>query len=277
MYGIDFSRKNSKEYFLNKHNDVKANHASEFAVLLNSLSGGAVIKRLEETYSCIYFDELQDLVGYDIDLLELLFLSSIRIYCVGDYKQATLKTHNTKSNTKKGGMYVFKYLETIKETHNISIIKNNSTRRFITDIAQFANLFYSEDPVISITDSNEDAMGVYQITEDDAEKYIQFFKPSILKYDINTPTLNHPSINFGVSKGMTLDRVLIFPNGPLSKFLLNPSNKLKSPDRYYVGVTRAKYSLAFVVKKLIEDKYFKKTKIHIEDCEIEVLKFQNTY
>ncbi|MDP4092803.1 MAG: UvrD-helicase domain-containing protein [Bacillota bacterium] len=276
LYGIDYSHKNSKEYFLNCNYDVKANHASEFAVLLNKLSAGAVIKRLEETYSCIYIDELQDLVGYDIDLLELLFLSSIKIYCVGDYKQATLKTHNPKSNKTKGGMYVFKYLETIKESHRLNIIKNNTSRRFISDIAQFINLFYLEDPVISIVECNEQAIGVFQITEDNAPKYIQFYSPTILKYDIKTSTLNYPSLNFGVSKGMTLDRVLIFPNGPLTDFLIDPSKKLKAPDRYYVGVTRAKYSLTFVVKKLIENKYFKKSKICIGDDEIDVLKFNNS-
>ena len=70
-------------------------------------------------------------------------------------------------------------------------------------------------------------MGVFQILEDDVHEYIHFFKPYILKYDKNTFTLNYPSLNFGVSKGMTMDRVLIFPNGPLNKFLLNPSKGLK--------------------------------------------------
>lgn len=273
MYEIDYSRKNSKEYFLNRHNDVKANRASEFAILLNELSDGAVFRRLEETYSCIYIDELQDLVGKDIELLEQLLLSSIKIYCVGDYKQATLKTHNPKSNKKNGGMYVFSYLETIKESHRIEIIKNNCSMRFIADIAQFANLFYKEDPVISIFEANEPAMGIFQILEDDVHKYIQHFKPHILKYDKNTLTLNYPSLNFGVSKGMTMERVLIFPNGPLNKFLLDPSNLLKAPDKYYVGVTRAKYSIAFVVKKLKQNKYFTKDEIHIGEHEIEVLKF----
>lgn len=273
MYGIDYARKNSKEYFLNSHNDVKANHASEFAVLLNELSDGAVLRRLEETYSCIYIDELQDLVGKDIELLELLFLSSIRIYCVGDYKQSTLKTHNPKSNRKKGGMYVFTYLETIKKSHHIKIIKNNYSRRFIKEIAQFANLLYMENPVISIVEANEPAMGVFQILEDDVHEYIKFFKPHILKYDKKTQTLNYPSLNFGVSKGMTMKRVLIFPNGPLNKFLLDPSIKLKALDKYYVGVTRAKYSLAFVVKSFKKSSYFAKDKIHIGNHEIEVLKF----
>lgn len=274
VYGIDYSLKNTREYFLNSFNDVKGNRASEFAILLNKLSNGAVIRRIENTYSCIYIDELQDLVGKDIELLELLFLSSIRVYCVGDYKQATLKTHNPKTNKKKGGMYVFNYLETIRDSHRIKIIKSNHTRRFVDDIAKFVNLFYADDPIVSLVRADKPAMGVFQILETNVHDYIKYYKPQILKYDIRTQTLNYPSLNFGVSKGMTTERVLIFPNAPLSKFILDPSIHLKAPEKYYVAATRAKYSLVFVVKKLIPNNYFIKDKMHIGEQVIEVLRFK---
>jgi superfamily I DNA/RNA helicase len=43
----------------------------------NEKSGGAVIHRLENIYNYIYIDEVQDLSGYDLDLIELLFRSKI--------------------------------------------------------------------------------------------------------------------------------------------------------------------------------------------------------
>jgi hypothetical protein len=274
MYGANYEKKNTTSYFLNRNNDVKANRASEFALLLNKLSDGAVLKRLEETYACIYIDELQDLVGKDIELLELLFLSSIKIYCVGDYKQATLKTHNPKSDRKKGGMYVFSYLETCRDSHRINIVKNSTSKRFVSDIANFANLVYPEEPIIGALEAEEPATGVFQILQTDIHDYIQHLKPSILKYDVKTPTLGYPSLNFGVSKGMTLERVLIFPNKPLSTFLLDPSKGLKAPDKYYVGVTRAKFSLFFVVEKLKPNRYFFEDSINLGGNNIRVLKFK---
>lgn len=274
MYGVDYAKKNTTSYFLNRNNDVKANRASEFAVLLNKLSNGAVLKRLEDTYACIYIDELQDLVGKDIELLELLFLSSIRIYCVGDYKQATLKTHNPRSDRKKGGMHVFSYLETCRDSHRINIVKNNISKRFVSDIANFANLVYPENPIIGALETEEPAIGVFQILQTDIQAYIQHLKPNVLKYDVKTPTLGYPSLNFGVSKGMTLERVLIFPNKPLYSFLLDPSIQLKAPDKYYVGVTRAKYSLAFVVEKFKPNNFFLEDSINLGGQNIRVLRFK---
>ncbi|RXT05270.1 hypothetical protein EIZ39_18000 [Ammoniphilus sp. CFH 90114] len=274
IYGVDYAKKNTTSYFLNRNNDVKANRASEFALLLNKLSDGAVLKRLEDTYACLYIDELQDLVGKDIDLLELLFLSSIKVYCVGDYKQSILKTHNPRSDRKKGGMHVFSYLETCRESHHINIIKNNISKRFTSDIANFANLVYPEDPIIGMLEAEEPVNGVFQILQTDVHDYIQHLKPNILRYDVKTTTLGYPSINFGVSKGMTLERVLIFPNKPLSTFLLDPSSRLKAPDKYYVGVTRAKYSLAFVVEKLNPNAYFFEDSIKLGGNDVRVLKFR---
>ncbi|MGG0815446.1 UvrD-helicase domain-containing protein [Paenibacillus alvei] len=275
MYGVDYAKKHTTSYFLNRNNDVKANNASEFALILNKLSDGAVLKRLEETYACIYIDELQDLVGKDIELLELLFLSSIKIYCVGDYKQATLKTHNPRSDRKKGGVHVFSYLEASRDSHRINIVKNNISKRFISDIANFANLVYPKDPIIGALEAEEPANGVFQILQSNVHEYIQHLKPNILKYDIKTPTLGYPSLNFGVSKGMTLDRVLIFPNKPLYSFLLDPNSQLKAPDKYYVGVTRAKYSLAFVVEEFIPNEdYFYEDSIDLGGKFVRVLKFK---
>lgn len=274
MYGVDYSKKNTTSYFLTRNNDVKANRASEFALLLNNLSDGAVLKRLEDTYACIYIDELQDLVGKDIELLELLFLSSIKIYCVGDYKQATLKTHNPRSDRKKGGMHVFSYLETCRESHRINIVKNNTSKRFVSDIANFANLFYPGDQIVGSLEASEPAIGVFQILQSDVHAYIEHLKPNILKYDVKTSTLGYPSLNFGVSKGMTLERVLIFPNKPLYSFLQDLRSRLKAPDKYYVAVTRAKYSLAFVVEELKPNAYFFEDSINLGGNNIRVLKFR---
>jgi DNA helicase-2/ATP-dependent DNA helicase PcrA len=122
--------------------------------------------------------------------------------------------------------------------------------------------------------ADELAMGVFQILQSDVHAYIEHFRPNILKYDVRTPTFWYASLNFGVSKGMTLDRVLIFPNETLYSFLIDSSRQLKAPDKYYVGVTRAKFSLAFVVEELKQSEHFLEDVLNIGDIKAKVLKFR---
>lgn len=56
-------------------------------------------------------------------------------------------------------------------------------------------------------------------------------------------------VSFGACKGETFDRVLIFPNGPLTNFVMKRKT-LDVPEKYYVGVTRPKYSIAIVLKTM---------------------------
>lgn len=54
-------------------------------------------------------------------------------------------------------------------------------------------------------------------------------------------------MNFGESKGLTFDRVLIFPHKLGKKWLSSGDFKhvAKSSSKMYVGVTRARYSVTF--------------------------------
>ena len=82
------------------------------------------------------------------------------------------------------------------------------------------------------------------------EGYIKEYNPIILRDTKRTETLGYPAINFGSSKGLTFDRVLIFPNGPIQKFLKDGKEENLAPitkAKFYVGITRARYSVAFVL------------------------------
>jgi DNA helicase-2/ATP-dependent DNA helicase PcrA len=52
----------------------------------------------------------------------------------------------------------------------------------------------------------------------------------------------------GESKGLTFDRVLIYPTGTMKSWMKNHSKTLqpKTRSQFYVAVTRAKYSVGIV-------------------------------
>jgi DNA helicase-2/ATP-dependent DNA helicase PcrA len=56
-------------------------------------------------------------------------------------------------------------------------------------------------------------------------------------------------MNYGASKGLTFDRTLVFPHGPLRKFLLTGDPKdARGIAKIYVAITRARQSAAIVVE-----------------------------
>ncbi|MDR2409366.1 MAG: hypothetical protein LBE13_14800 [Bacteroidales bacterium] len=56
-------------------------------------------------------------------------------------------------------------------------------------------------------------------------------------------------MNFGESKGLSFDRVLIYPTKPFLDWLKNNSFDLAETSRskFYAAITRAKYSVGIVV------------------------------
>ena len=49
--------------------------------------------------------------------------------------------------------------------------------------------------------------------------------------------------------------------------------EIKSKSKYYVAVTRARYSVAFVFDEIFENEYFKKERIKIGNESISVSKY----
>lgn len=255
--------------------NIRSNQASELAVLLNQCSCGMSIKRLEGIYSNIYFDEIQDLAGYDIDLLRSLMESNIAITCCGDSKQATFTTHVAKKNKKQTGKNIWLFFSELEADGLVLIERKLASRRFNWDICCFANAVYPVgDAITTIMEEITEHDGVYLIEESDVKAYCEYFCPQVLRFDVRTK-IEGPCLNFGVCKGETFDRVLIFPNGPLNEFILK-GKALDHPEKYYVGVTRPRYSLTFAMKKLPDllDGY-KEEPISICGKRIRMLKYQS--
>ncbi len=91
--------------------------------------------------------------------------------------------------------------------------------------------------------------GIFVVTSASVEAYRTKFSPMILRWDRKTNCDGHKAMNFGESKGLSFDRVLIYPNKPIRDFLeKNDTSKIKNARaKLYVGVTRARYSVAFVL------------------------------
>ncbi len=228
---------------------IYSDKISEFVLLLNEASGGAVVARLAQRFSAIYVDEIQDMAGWDLDLLELLLGSGIDVVLVGDHRQATFRTNNSPKNKAFAGIKVidkFRAWEKAKLGH---LIFERETHRCHQLIADLADAFFPGEPTtLSKNDKVTGHDGVFVIGRTFVDRYVARFRPQVLRLDRKTDCEDRPALNFGDSKGMTFDRVLIFPHKSGQSWLKSGDYKhvAGSVAKLYVGVTRARHSVAFV-------------------------------
>jgi DNA helicase II / ATP-dependent DNA helicase PcrA len=245
-----YTGKRNIRYFLDKNEDMYRDGVSDFVVALNHKTHGAVVSRLQKIFTHIFVDEVQDLCGYDLDVLDLLLASGINITLVGDPRQHTLATNIGPRNKKYRGVGLSDWFR--GRSALCTLEARNYSYRCNQAICDFADALYPNMPAtrsIDVALTGHD--GIFNITRNDVSRYISEHHPvTVLRNDKNTDTEGQPAINIGVAKGCTFERVMIFPTKPMLQYLEDgDESKLKAPERLYVAVTRARFSVAFVVPK----------------------------
>lgn len=242
-------RANAGPFFLAGGEDLYSDKAARFILECDKAMNGAVLKRLSEIYDRIFIDEMQDLSGYDLELVEALLVAGIELLLVGDPRQTVFSTNHASKNSKYRGAGVLQRYEDWNGKGLCKLSYEVKTHRCHQEICAFSDLLWPEfDQTTSLSQLHTTHDGVFIVSSKNVESYMQKFEPVVLRYSKATSTMNYLAMNFGVAKGATFDRVLIFPHGPAKKFLKSGELKdiIKSRDKFYVGITRARSSVAIV-------------------------------
>lgn len=253
-------KKGGDKYFLNSERQIYSDKLAKFVVRCNERSNGHVCLRLSNLFSCVFIDEAQDLNGWDFEIVKLLSISVDNLVLVGDPRQRILSTH-----------YDLKYenitIEDIKK-----IIKNidvdlttlNKTHRFDMDVCSFSNRLFPEyAPCISDVKRNDRHAGIFLIKKSDTKAYVDKFNPVALRYSKKTNIDDCKfALNFGVAKGLTFDRTIVYPTSSMADWIFNNNIQLSETTRakFYVALTRARISVAIVVP---DDRFQK-----INECQV---------
>jgi DNA helicase-2/ATP-dependent DNA helicase PcrA len=242
----DYVAKNNPAYFFDSHRDIYRDGVSDFAVLANTNTNGSVIRRLERAYDHILIDEVQDLTGFDLDLLDILLRSQNDITAVGDPRQFMIRTTNATRNRKYCGTGI---VDWFKERAAICQLEEQCySYRCRKEICEFADALFPDMPATESRNiEDDDHVGVSIIGASQMVEYIEKYDPTILTYDKNRDTQGYAGINIGLSKGSTYNRVLIIPNGTMLAYVKTRElASFKEPSKLYVAVTRARFSATFV-------------------------------
>lgn len=259
-YPISYSATEPLKYYLSDVNEIYSDKISKFVIECNKQAKDAVIKRLANIYQYIFIDEVQDLSGYDLEIIRLLLQSKAQVLMVGDPRQTTYLTHQPKKHQKYSDGKIKDYLsqlpkKIIPEIDEKTLLYSHRNNQLVCELASKLypeyppskscecpswpnSLFNSQDGLFLVEKSNKDA-------------YLEETKAVQLRWDAKIQTSSFfQTLNFGESKGLGFDHVLIYPTKKMIEWLSNSSSILESKTRskLYVAITRARHSVAFLLE-----------------------------
>lgn len=248
--------KNFDKHYFSKEYKIYSDKISKFICNLSSKDSGNTFNRISRIFDHVMIDEVQDFAGNDLEIIKLLMKNCSSVTMVGDPRQVTYLTHIEAKHKpyRKGRIAEFlkeKCKSLIKD--GIDELTLKDSHRCPPSICNYASELYPDySPTTSCGCCNvvpNRHEGVFLVKPDHVVDYLKLYKPIQMRWDQRVKThLDFESINFGESKGSTFDRVLIYPTEAMRDWILN--NKIKLSDgaraKFYVGLTRAKYSVAIV-------------------------------
>jgi superfamily I DNA/RNA helicase len=246
-------------HFFDSQGRVFSDKLSKLVIRCNERSGGAVIDRLSRVFSHIFVDEVQDLAGYDLDILEALARSPVRLLMVGDPRQVTYLTHHERRHAIYADGGIADFLRTLPQKLNVEIddaTLSRSHRNSATICAVSSRLFpaFAATQACDCTSCREVPpvhAGVFLLRKGDYAEYLATVRPMQLRDKTTSRGVDpaSPVMNFGQSKGRGFDHVVIVPTVPMQKWLADPQSELKAQSRakLYVAMTRARHSVAIVM------------------------------
>jgi DNA helicase-2/ATP-dependent DNA helicase PcrA len=238
------------KFYFTRNAGIWRDRVTDFACQIIEKTKGLPISRIEGIFQRIYIDEAQDLSGWDLELVEHLLRSKVKISLIGDHRQATYSTNDNPKNKPYSGKNIIKKFEGWNAAGLVKLDHHAYSHRCNQLICDFADAIFPDcHKTKSFQETTTKHDGLFFVRQSDIAAYMEAFSPQPLRYNrARTVQFGNP-FNFGESKGLTFDRTLIYPHAPLQKYL--DTGKLsdagKELAKIYVAVTRAKYSVGFVV------------------------------
>lgn len=231
---------------------------AKLAARVAKATKNAAAIRLGEIYSQVYFDEVQDLVGWDYEMLKALSkVMRSPITCVGDFRQTVYETTfgHKAPQTATEKIAAFKSMG-FKEEALVRNWRCIQTICTIADAVHKGAYKATESAVEKIPPELAHHLGAFIVKHSDVNDYIAAYDPMVLRWNVTSGAKILPAqarcYNFGSSKGLGFDRVLILPAESQMHFVLDgvapfPADAETAQNKMYVAITRARYSLGFIV------------------------------
>lgn len=246
-------------HFFDPAGRIFSDKLAKLVIRCDATSGGNVFDRISRVFPHVMVDEVQDLAGYDLDILDALARSPTRLLLVGDPRQVTYLTHNERrlKQYSEGGIVAFlrdklpkKVSIEIDET-TLSHSHRNSGITCEVSSRLFPDMAASRPCECEGCRSTPAAATILIVRLRDYVHYMEEVRPMQLRDRVSSAGVDArwPVMNFGESKGRGFNDVVIVPTKPMQQWVSKPETKLppRSRAKLYVALTRARRSVAFAM------------------------------
>lgn len=253
-----WGEKDFLKYYFTHSQKIYSDKISKFVFNLDKKTGGEVLSRISRIYKHIYIDEVQDLAGFDLEIIKLLFKSNSSIFLVGDPRQVTYLTHHSAKYGKYAGGGIKQFVENelgkriVCDVDEATLSASHRNNQLICDYSAKLYPDYAIPTACKCGNCrrDEEHIGVFFIKPSQVGQYLKLYNPIQLRWSSASKT--NPSYevyNLGESKGATMDRVLIYPTKTMKDWIKDNNYNLKNEARakFYVGLTRSQLSSAIVM------------------------------
>lgn len=260
-FPIYYGEKDFYKYYFDDNNRIYTDKLSKLVLKINESSGGLVFDRIKRIFDKIFIDEVQDMVGYDLEIIKKISLISQSLIMVGDPRQNVYSTHSESKYDKYNHGKIDEFIRAECKEIDFAIDTKtlNTCYRCHENIVKFLNNLYSEYPPLNSIDiSFEDFQGIFIVRSADLDDYLKLYNPVQLRYNRTTTVKeNYKSVNYRNSKGCTYNRTVIYPTKELQKYLKYGSkiSKISTKNTIYVALSRAINSVAIVYDDEVSDEH----------------------
>jgi len=249
-------KRETRKYYLDRSFRLYRDFLSEFVLHCDDSSGGAVMKRMANVFSWVYFDEIQDISGRDFELFERMLSSGIHVCMVGDPRQGTFSTTQSRTNRGMTRSRISIWLAKLEKRGLITVDHLSHSYRCNPAICELGDSLYPQEsyPGLSETESRNPLLtghdGIFLIQEAQVAEYIDTYRPQLLVWNKAANDYGSAARNMGEVKGLTFDRVLIQPTEPIRKYFRSGSDLTAEANaKLYVAVTRARFSVGLILDR----------------------------
>ena len=143
---VYYGEKDVEPFYFSTERKIYSDKIAKFVVSADKIKKGLIVNRIRRIFPNIFIDEVQDLAGYDLEIIQLLHKEGVNLLMVGDPRQVTYHTHDEIKNKKYSNGNIKGYVSNhckgieIDEKTLCNSYRNNA------QICDFANIVYPEMP-----------------------------------------------------------------------------------------------------------------------------------